>query len=54
MFIFLISDIRKGLNILGASASHVLGLRWTYVVFVANLLTQLICVSGVNQMTSVS
>jgi len=52
MFLFLIGDIRKGLDILGASAPHVMGLRWTYVVFVANLFTQLICVSGVNQMTS--
>ena len=53
MFLFLGDDIRKGMNILKASSTYVIGLRWTYIVFTLNLLTQLICVSGVNQMTSV-
>ena len=53
MFLFLGDDIRKGVNILKASSTYVIGLRWTYIVFTLNLLTQLICVSGVNQMTSV-
>lgn len=50
MFMFLINDIREGIRVVKTSQS---GMPWIYLVFALNLLTQLVCVSGVNQLASV-
>lgn len=52
-FIFLAGDIRRGAQILGISAKGSITLSRTHMVLFLNLITQLICVSGVNQLTSV-
>ena len=50
MFMFLINDILEGIRVVKTSQS---GMPWIYLVFALNLLTQLVCVSGVNQLASV-
>lgn len=50
MFLFLLNDIREGFRVVKTSQS---GTPWIYLVFALNLLTQLVCVSGVNQLASV-
>ncbi|KAH8108324.1 UAA transporter [Phellopilus nigrolimitatus] len=52
VFIFLIGDIRDGFRVLKTSPELVRGVPRTYLVFGVNLLTQLLCVSGVNQVAS--
>ncbi|EJD07715.1 UAA transporter [Fomitiporia mediterranea MF3/22] len=49
MFVFLTKDIREGLSVLRNSRDGV----WdAHVVFAGNLVTQLLCTSGVNQLAS--
>lgn len=51
MFAFLTKDISEGLRVLGSAKDH---LPNAHLVFAGNLITQLLCVSGVNQLASVS
>ena len=51
MFAFLTKDIREGLKVLAVARDD---LSNAYVVYAGNLVTQLVCVSGVNQLASVS
>lgn len=55
IFLPLITDIRQGLNSLHRVASFQTGPNATlipYIVLLANLMTQFICVTGVNQLSS--
>jgi|ERR1700722_3204154 len=49
IFLFLIPDIKRGLTSLSAAPAYT-----PYLILATNLVTQLICVSSVNQLTSVS
>ncbi|KAI5120367.1 hypothetical protein M0805_006889 [Coniferiporia weirii] len=52
VFVFLIGDICDGLRVVRESSGSVRGVPKTYLVFALNLVTQLLCVSGVNQLAS--
>jgi len=52
VFAFLEKDIRFGFGLLATSSSHIQGVNAAFFVMSVNLLTQLLCVSGVNQLTS--
>jgi len=49
IFLFLISDIRQGLETLSQPYPNFLG---PYIILAGNLISQLICVSGVNKLSS--
>ncbi|KAL5531339.1 hypothetical protein ACEPAG_4216 [Sanghuangporus baumii] len=49
MFAFLTKGIREGIELLGSAKDHIPN---AYLVFAVNLMTQLLCVSGVNQLAS--
>ncbi|KAL5513310.1 YEA4_1 [Sanghuangporus vaninii] len=49
LFAFLTKGIREGIEVLGSAKEHISN---AYLVFAVNLMTQLLCVSGVNQLAS--
>jgi len=49
IFLFLIPDIKQGLGNLSQPSTNFLG---PYAIMAANLITQLVCVSGVNKLSS--
>jgi len=49
IFLFLVPDIRQGL---GSLSTPSLSYSGPYIIMAANLITQLICVSGVNRLSS--
>ncbi|THH07318.1 hypothetical protein EW145_g3459 [Phellinidium pouzarii] len=52
IFLFMIGDIYDGLRVVKESSEVTRGVPKTYLVFAVNLITQLLCVSGVNQLAS--
>jgi len=50
IFLFLVPDIKQGLGSLSTPSSTFSG---PYIILAGNLITQLICVSGVNRLSSV-
>jgi UDP-xylose/UDP-N-acetylglucosamine transporter B4 len=53
IFLFLIPDIKQGLNSLSELPSASL-VSSSYLILASNLVSQLVCVSGVNRLSSVS
>jgi len=53
-FLFLKSDIRRGLALLSNSPSELFsGINYSYLVLALNVVTQLLCTSSVNKLSSV-
>ncbi|KAJ8517001.1 hypothetical protein ONZ45_g5768 [Pleurotus djamor] len=54
VFVFLASDVKQGIQSLASPASGAVSSTWIspFVVLAANLVSQLVCVSGVNRLSS--
>ncbi|TDL23583.1 UAA transporter [Rickenella mellea] len=52
IFLFVIPDIIQGFSLLENSSDRLSGVPISYLILGLNLVTQLVCVSGVNQLTS--
>lgn len=53
VFMFFISDVIRGFHAFSSSNIGVYGIPGPFLILPMNLVTQLLCVSGVNQLTSV-
>lgn len=55
MFVFLRSDIQKGLtNLSKTSNGYFAGIPYSYLVLILNIITQWLCTSSVNKLSAVS